>query len=60
MEVASPSTSAPDTAAAANGAAEGATPSTEGTAKKVKKEKKVCAKSGCHDSHHEQHMHDNV
>lgn len=53
MDVASPSTSAPDTAAAADGAAEGATPSTEGTAKKVKKEKKVCAKSGCHDSHQE-------
>ncbi len=44
MEVADPSTSggAPDSGPpAVNGAAEAATPSTEGTAKKVKKEKKV-------------------
>lgn len=48
MEVANPSTSgaAPESATpAVNGAAEAATPSTEGTAKKVKKEKKVAEPS---------------
>ncbi len=54
MEVADPSTSggAPDSAApAVNGSAEAATPSTEGTAKKVKKEKKVCTEvTACSDA----------
>ena len=47
MEVSAPSTSgaAADSPAAANGTAEAATPGAEGTAKKVKKEKKVCAVS---------------
>ena len=46
MEVSAPSTSgaaADGPAPAANGSAEAATPATEGTAKKVKKEKKVWA-----------------
>lgn len=45
MEVSAPSTSgaaADSPTAAANGTAEAATPGAEGTAKKVKKEKKVC------------------